>query len=654
MLADRELQANRVGQAEKFLAGCSERERDWEWHYLKRLCHTELLTLRGHTRPVTGVAWNEQEDSSQSRIASAGRDKTIRIWDGRNGREILKISENDQAIAAVAFSPDGRQLLSASLVERGQKGHGRFTLWNAHNGKKIWDLPEPTGTTPLASFTPDGKLLATCSGVLNNQQHVVKFWQLSTGQEMFRLNLGAPASALAFSADSRALATGDAVGELTVWDLATRKAVEQVVLGRERDMGLRVAFSPNGRQLAAGGSGGLLWLLDREAPRQRLRLQGHTEDVRDLAFSPNGSWLASASWDRTVKLWSTATGNNAQTLRGHTEAIYSLAFNADGTRLVTASEDATLKIWDLLDRPEETKLEDSGLIIRVAFNNDGTRLTAADTFGKVRVWDLSKRQELCRWEDRQNTISDAAITADGTLVAYATDTQGKDGEVKVCNVATRQVLRTLRGHKGPVYGVAFGPDGSVLASTGMDRRAILWKVADGTPLHTYEHADGLGKLAFSPDGKFLAVTTAGGTILWDTATHRERFISGHKGGVSSVCFSPMGDLLASGGKDRTVRLWDLKSDALVHVFPNHGDGVMGLSFHRCGKRLAVAAGSFLGAAEVKIYDLTEGQEVLALRRPKTVLDVAFSPQGDRLAAAWASHKSEITLWDGTPWNNAAK
>ncbi|HWY86056.1 MAG TPA: protein kinase, partial [Gemmataceae bacterium] len=350
MLTDRELQANRVGQAEQFLAGCPEKYRDWEWHYLKRMCHNELLTLRGHAGPVTCVAWNEK---SASRIASGGRDKTIRIWDGRTGREILKISDNDQAIAAVAFNADGGQLVSASHVERGQRGHGQFTLWNAHTGTKIRELPEMTGTMPLAAFTPDGKLLATCSGILNSQEHAVKFWQVATGQETFRLSLGAPPSGLAFSADGRFLATGDSVGKLTVWDLATRKAVKQEALGKEGNIGLIVAFSPSGKQLAAAAGGAQLWLLGWETPEQRIRLQGHAEDVHDLAFSPNGSALASASWDRTVKVWHTATGASAQTLRGHTEAVYSLAFNADGSRLVTAGEDATLKIWDLVERPEE-------------------------------------------------------------------------------------------------------------------------------------------------------------------------------------------------------------------------------------------------------------------------------------------------------------
>lgn len=250
------------------------------------------------------------------RLALVGDDKVVRVWDAATGSELLALSGHEGPLAVVAFTPDGKTLVS---------GGG-----------------DPS---PMIRATPEG-----------NAKSELKLWDAQTGKSLGKLKAHeTPITGLAFTPDGQTLVTGSRAGTLIIWDWAQRQPRQE--LAAPGDIS-HLAIAPDGQILAVACFDWSVQLWDLTTGKEKTRLQGHQERVNAVAFSPSGQTLASSSDDRTVILWDLATGRQRATLKGHRGHVLILAFGAEEKTLATGSADGTVKLWDAVKGEERLTFAD--------------------------------------------------------------------------------------------------------------------------------------------------------------------------------------------------------------------------------------------------------------------------------------------------------
>ncbi|WP_271253833.1 nSTAND1 domain-containing NTPase [Pseudanabaena sp. Chao 1811] len=569
----------------------------------------EKNRLKGHSSGVYSIAFSP--DGKQ--LATASDDNTVKIWSS-DGKELQTLKGHSSGVYSIAFSPDGKQLATASA-------DNTVKIWSS-DGKELQTLKGHSSGVYSVAFSPDGKQLATAS-----DDNTVKIWS-SDGKELQTLKgHSSRVYSVAFSPDGKQLATASADNTVKIW---SRDGKELQTLKGHSSRVYSVAFSPDGKQLATASDDNTVKIWSRDG-KELQTLKGHSRWVSSVAFSPDGKQLATASGDNTVKIWS-SDGKELQTLKGHSSGVYSVAFSPDGKQLATASDDNTVKIWSSDGKELQTLKGHSSRVYSVAFSPDGKQLATASNDNTVKIWS-SDGKELQTLEGHSSGVLSVAFSPDGKQLA----TTSWDNTVKIWSSDGKE-LQTLKGHSSGVYSVAFSPDGKQLATASWDNTVKIWS-SDGKELQTLKgHSSGVYSVAFSPDGKQLATASADNTVkIWSRDGKELQTLKGHSSRVYSVAFSPDGKQLATASDDNTVKIWSSDGKEL-QTLKGHSSWVYSIAFSPDGKQLATASGD----NTVKIWS-SDGKELQTLKGHSSgVNSVAFSPDGKQLATA--SWDNTVKIW----------
>jgi membrane-associated protease RseP (regulator of RpoE activity) len=303
--------------------------------------------------------------------------------------------------------------------------------------------PHSTGAIMAVAVSPDGRLVLTASS------HAVKVWEIATHKELHSLKCGAgDVSSVAFSPDGRLVLTGAGQSGMKLWEAATGKELRSFGGG---DGGVRsVAFSPDGRSVLSGTYSGVIKLWDAASGRCLGDFSGHSKEVASVAFSPDGRFVISGGGDKTVIVWDAANGRTLQSLHGHFEQVRSVAFSPDGRLAASASWDGTVKLWDISSGTGRHTLEgrvtrgEKELFNAAQFSPDGRQIVSAGVSGWVQVWDVQTGSELRSFKGKAEGISAMALSADGKFaVAGGLAGQSMDDTLKFWDVAAGKELTGL-------------------------------------------------------------------------------------------------------------------------------------------------------------------------------------------------------------------
>lgn len=269
-----------------------------------------------------------------------------------------------------------------------------------------------------------------------------------------------------------------------------------------------------------------------------------------------------------------------QTLAANS-AVWSLALSADGQTLMVGGEEQSIKGVNLQTQDLEFAFRQLDTVRSLSLNNDNTILAGASG-DSIKIWDLQGKT-LIRTLRHQSTIWSVDISPDGSMLASASG----DRTIKLWNLHTGELLRTLTGHSAPVFAVNFSPDGRTLASASQDNTVKLWNVQGQIRQTLTGHTNAVRDVAFDPTGQYLASASWDGTVkLWERQTGKElHTFAAHGDRAIAVTFSPDGKTLASSSVDRTVKLWNWREQVLLETLSGNADWVLSLVFNASGTNL---------------------------------------------------------------------
>ena len=520
---------------------------------------------KAHLGPVFSLDFSP--DSAL--LASAG-DVVIRLWNVRDGTYNRSLWGHLEEVNAVAFSPDGKSLVSGGREKK-------VWLWNVQRGQPEKILFEHRDRIKDLVFSPDGTLLVSASN-----DSTIKLWDTVNSRVLATLRgHQRPVKSLSFSSDGRTLVSGGEDGSVRFWDIK-----EQDIIAVMKDpLGpfLSVAYHPDGKTVASGGASESVRIrsLDRERLVRRLDTAGYR--VFRVAFSPDGNTLAVGTRGPTIVpviLYDVRSWTAIANFQGHGGRVRGLAFSPDGSTIASVGNAGLMNVSSVEHRKHIASVniekQEQTDIVATLIDSAANMLES----GKGDVW---------------TTAGCVTFSPDGNTIA----TGSGDGTVRLWDAASLSCLHAFRDCRSDVRILSFSRDGSLLMAGGKGETFFFWDVAGRRLTNSVPNGNGtIESMSLSPDGSLMVSGNSQGNLrLWDLKTMRLiRTFTGHFGTVNSVAFHPNSRIIASGGSDATLRLWDAANGECLLVLRNHVEDVESVDFSPDGSVLS--SGSKDGAVNV--------------------------------------------------------
>jgi WD40 repeat protein len=468
---------------------------------LRRRQSSEPMVLAGHAAYVYVVAFSPDG----RRLVSASDDGTARLFSVPDGAEVADLKGHTSVINGAAFSPDGQLVVTASSDKTAR-------VFSASDGRLVTVLSGHSDEVEDAEFSPDGQLVATAS-----VDGTARVWYARTGQTLLELRGHAgPVLTAAFTPDGKSVVTASADSTARLWDVRTG----QVFWGNDKP--LRGAVFDSTGRFVLTASQDAARVFDTATGRLIAKLPVQLpagSEITDAVFSPDGRSVAVSSSDKSavVLTWNTPGEYASPPARRrqlhHETAAYdpgvnSVAFSRDGRWLVTTTRHEA-RVWDTgtgvahhrVTLPQEELATNAfATFLSAVFSPDGQRLLIPQFDTKARLWDVNTGKPVLSLQGLTGVVYGATFSRDGRQIVTAS----ADGTARVWNAEDGRQLQVLTSPVGQLRNAALSPDGRQVAGGTIDGSTVVWDVGSGRVLAVlHEHADLVTSVEFSPDGEYI-------------------------------------------------------------------------------------------------------------------------------------------------------
>lgn len=573
------------------------------------------------------------------RIVTGGTDGA-RVWDTETGELLFGMLSTRAPVRAAQFSPDGQRVLALD-----ESGTAR--IWNAANGEPLSPWLQSEGLlktelkdfSPVGEFSPDGGLIVTAWN-----SKTAGLWGGTNGEHLFALSHPRVVVHAAFSPDSRYVVTSCRDPAARVWDTQTGKVFKSL---RNSNSVSQALFSPDGQKLLTLMLRRNLQLWDWQTGKRVGPEMINDAVILQVSFSRDGKHIATAGSEGVARVWETETGQPIARLE-HQGSVVSVAFSPDDKWLATSSKDGFARVWDVARLgPVHATLPQGDEVYAASFSPDGRRIATGGSAGALRVWNLTEHEAPALAFAGTNIVW-AEFSRDGGKVV--TVGRALDRSVRVWDATTGAPLTPWMSHPEAARFASFSPDGTRLLVCIQSTNAYIWNITNGQQQVRLPHHGFIWDAAWTPDGRRIVAACANGAAyVWDADTGKRLFWIEH-GKIEAIAVSEDGKLVATGGKDKTTRIWnatpptqDLPSIPILPPLVQSGF-VRQLRFSPDGKRLATCCYGSATSANAHLWEVATGKLLATMPHRGDLNMIEFSRDGRHLATA--SKDRTARVWDG--------
>lgn len=626
-----------------------------------------------------------------------------KVWDLETGLQRHDLKRADNAITALAISPDDGRVIVGTYGVR---------VFDLATGTEPFSLAASEELVPAVRFSRDGQRAISCTGYATYPERPAyctsTVWDMATGAEVTTFGGYAYRSrTVAAAADGPLVLAESGQHEVEVWD--PRERTRRHVLPGHTSYVRAAAMTEDGRLAVTGADSRwpmdpgydstpeqdcALRVWDTGQGRELFSLPGHTGTVNAVAVTPDGGLAVSASDDRTVRVWDLTQGRATCTLTGHSDQVQAVAVTPDGRRVVSAASDNTIRVWD--PRIPAVAVEGhADRVTAVAAVPGGHRAVSVAADGTVRVWDARTGAGLAGWPaheygafvvaglpDGRHALSGGSSElklwdlGTGTLVHAFGRSDGQpmgrptglavsaDGRWAACVTeygegAVYDLRRLAVRHTFPARGrelvladvVTVTPGGLVLATAGHHGLG-LWSAKRGINLgHLTGEPDlnGPGSFAVTPDGRHAAATAGGYAVSWDVEQRtRRQVLANRTDFVTAIAISPDGGLVLVAEDDSAITVHAAVAGTVRSVLTGHADHITHLLVTADGRRAVSVAGDGRGILSdsvadrsLRAWDLERGTQAGSFTADALITSVALVPDGRTVIAGDAGGRVHL-------------